>query len=107
MRRFGVLVLGLPRESSTQRAELGEAAEWGVSDYLLATLIEVTDAVSWRPVMPHAKKGWKPPKPIEVPRPALGAAGEPKKKKRRKATSEDLARMFGEAAQYAPGGDAT
>lgn len=85
------------------RAELGEAADWGVAEHLMAALIEVVDATSWRPVLPHAKKGWTPPKGIQVPRPGTEA---PKQVKRRKATSEDLASIFGDATQYAPGGDA-
>lgn len=36
---------------------------------MLASLIEVVDATSWRAVMPHAGKNWKPPKPLRVPRP--------------------------------------
>jgi hypothetical protein len=44
-------------------------AEWTIEAELLASLIEVTDAVSWRTVMPHAGKSWKPPKHLEVTRP--------------------------------------
>lgn len=36
---------------------------------MLASLIEVVDATSWRAVMPHANKNWRPPKPLKIPRP--------------------------------------
>jgi len=45
------------------------SADWGNVEELLASLIEVIDATSWRAVMPHAKANWKPPKPLSIPRP--------------------------------------
>lgn len=36
---------------------------------MLAVLAEVIDITSWRAVMPHAKKGWKPPKGLHIRRP--------------------------------------
>lgn len=38
LRRLRVLVAGLPRESNTARAVLGEAAQWGISEHLLARI---------------------------------------------------------------------
>jgi hypothetical protein len=69
---------------------------WGVSEHLLASLIEVVDAVSWRPVLPHVKRGWKQPKAVQVPRPH-----QQERSRRRRATSEDLKRIFGGGA-YRP-----
>jgi hypothetical protein len=94
------LAAALPRESAVMRAELGEAADWSRSDHLLAALIELVDVSSWRAVAPHVKKGWRPPKPVQVPRP-----GSTQRRTKRNATSADLARIFGAAGRYVPGGD--
>lgn len=82
------LLAGLPRDSLVAAVENPGLAEASMTNELLAALIEVVDGVSWRAVMPHAKRGWQPPRPMQVPRPWA----PPKTK--RKATSVDLARMF-------------
>lgn len=73
-------------------ATLAEVYEerWTRTDELVASLIEVVDASAWRVVSPHLKKGARPPKPLRVPRP-----GQPQRRHRRKATAEDLKRLFG------------
>lgn len=66
---------------------------WTRTDELIASLIEVVDASAWRVVSPHLKKGTRPPTPLRVPRP-----GQPQRRHRRKATSDDLKRLFGGGA---------
>lgn len=92
----------LPVDSALVRAEVGPAAHWGVTEHLLASLIETVDAVSWRPVLPQVKKGWKPPPPLHIDRPVAHGVQQSRKQKR-KATSADLKRMFG-GGRYVGGG---
>lgn len=61
---------------------------WTRTDELVASLIEVVDASGWRVVSPHLEKGARTPKPLRVPRPG-------QRRQKRKATSDDLKRMFG------------
>lgn len=62
-RRFGVLVRHLPYESSTVRAIAGAKAEWLVSDYMLAAIIDLLAGANWQ------RTGRKANKPKPVPRP--------------------------------------
>lgn len=89
-----MLVNALPVDSALKR-DIPELGGWTTTDHLLALLIEVVDAAGWRAVLPHMKKGARPT-PITVPRPA--SPPEPK----RRATSDDLVRMFAGTAVYAP-----
>lgn len=67
--------------------------QWTTTDELLAQLIEMSDAVGLRHLSALGAK--RLPKPYRVPRPFA-----PPKPARRKATSEDLRRMFGGAIRY-------
>ena len=97
LRRIRVLVAGLPRDSVTVRASTPEA-EWSTTDHLLAGLIEVLDQTSWRAVMPHAKKGWKPPPPLKVPRP-----GDPEPAPRERGLSmAAFRRLLGKNVEVVP-----
>lgn len=64
------------------------ASGWTRTDELLASLIEMVDDTGWRAVSPYLKKSAKP-KRVVVPRPGV------KRRHRRKATADDLKRMFG------------
>ena len=69
MRRARALIAGLPPGALNDRTDVGYGAEWSLVVEMLASLIEVVDATSWRSVMPHVGKNWKPPKPLKIPRP--------------------------------------
>lgn len=67
-RRLGALVRGLPADSATFRA-VAPAASWTISDELLATLIELTDARWGWFFDVHAKPNTRRPSPLRIPRP--------------------------------------
>ncbi len=67
-RRLRVLLSQLPRDSSVARAELGEQAEWGLSEHLQASIFDAVNAANWQ----RSGKG-RPPKPL--PRPGLKKQG--------------------------------
>lgn len=96
LRRLRNLVAGLPRDSAFFVSAHPEAARWSQTDELVATLIEVTDRVHLRHL--RALGATQLPKGIVIPRPQSPAAPAPK----RKATSEDLKRIFGGAVRYVP-----
>lgn len=80
----------LPREGAFVHSLDREGAEWGLTQELLAGLIEVVDAGSWRAVSPYMKKNAKP-KLLHVPRPHE----ESPRTERRQATPEDLVELLG------------
>jgi hypothetical protein len=102
-RRLGVLVRYLPRESATVRALMGEAADWGTVEHLLATLVDVERMALWqRAGNRHAPR----PKPMD--RPGAPKTGEKRYGGRRRVVTAD--QMDELAARWAPrrddGGDA-
>jgi hypothetical protein len=46
-RRLSVLVQHLPRDSATARELHGEAADWSVTDYLLASVVDQLAEANW------------------------------------------------------------
>lgn len=70
MRRARALINQLPAGALVDHTTNPNAAEWSLVVEMLASLIEVVDATSWRAVMPHTSKSWRPPKPLKVPRPS-------------------------------------
>lgn len=92
LRRLRSLIMGLPTESAFVRAVRPEVT-WTQTHELLASLIEVTDRVHLRHLKAYGAKGLS--KGIEVPRPR-------EKPKRRKATADDLKKIFGGAIRYVP-----
>lgn len=98
LRRIRVLVAGLPRDSVTVRASSPQA-EWSTTDHLLAGLIEVLDQTSWRSVLPHVKRGWKPPPALKIPRP-----GEPEPKRERGLSMAAFRRLLGNNVEVVPEG---
>ncbi|MFD7918931.1 hypothetical protein ACFV3R_06895 [Streptomyces sp. NPDC059740] len=73
-RRLAVLVKHLPRDSATLRETDGEAVEWGVSDYLLAAVVDHLAAANWMFSVVNGDGESEPPEqPVPVPRP-----GEPR-----------------------------
>lgn len=72
---------------------------WTVTDHLLATLIDAVGAASHHALIgPHAdpKQLRKVKPPDRLPRPGA------QKKQRRRATSDDMKRVFGGSAAYRP-----
>ncbi|MFF9868495.1 hypothetical protein ACF1G0_24355 [Streptomyces sp. NPDC013953] len=76
-RRLAVLVRHMPRDSALARALHGEAAEWGVSDYLLAAAVDHLAESNWMFATVNQDEDAEAleyPKP--VPRPDGGEAEE-------------------------------
>lgn len=85
-------MLAVPNEGAVG-VELGNTPGWTNTEELLALIAETIDAGNAAFYNVHRKKGAPPAKPLKVTRPGP-------KKKRRKATSEDLVAMFGGAARF-------
>lgn len=63
-RRFTALVKQLPYDSAVYRAERGP---WGLTEQLLAALVDEGRVANWQRAQLHTKEKLKPPKPIERP----------------------------------------
>lgn len=69
-RRLAILIKHLPRDSATIRDTDGEAAEWGVTDYLLAAVVDHLAAANWMFSVVNGDGESDPPEqPVPVPRP--------------------------------------
>lgn len=64
-RDLWVILRHLPRESAVQRELRGEAAEWGISEQLLAGIFDVVRMGNWQ------RGGGQGPKPDPLPRPGV------------------------------------
>ncbi|MFB7580110.1 hypothetical protein ACFWG5_05635 [Streptomyces hydrogenans] len=65
-----VLVKHLPRESALQRQIHGEAAEWSVTDHLLAAVVDHLAVSNWMFTCVNSGEDSDPPEfPQAVPRP--------------------------------------
>lgn len=81
-RRLGVLFENLPASSATKSAIVAEhnnaapdaMREWGVSERLLATVIDAIQINTHALLQVNSKKKLKPPPPMETP----GSAARPK-----------------------------
>lgn len=94
-----MLIKALPPEATLFRLDEGHRG-WTVTDHLLATAIDALGVVSHHALVgPHAdpKKLRSIKPPPRMPRPGAHEA-----KPRRRATSDDLKRIFGGAAAYRP-----
>ncbi|MFE5856641.1 hypothetical protein ACFQ61_25970 [Streptomyces sp. NPDC056500] len=92
-RRLSVLIEHLPRDSSVNRALHGEAAEWSVTDHLLAAVVDHLAAANWLFTSVHSDDPPDPPDP--VPRPGSAPSEEPEAEPDSPPASADLARFFG------------
>ncbi|MFH9741924.1 hypothetical protein ACH4MA_30080 [Streptomyces roseolus] len=103
-----VLIKHLPRDSALQRDLHGEAAEWSVTDHLLAAAVDHLSVANWMfSCVNSAEDGDVPEFPQPVPRPGTkedaeeegdgsGAAGAPDGGEAPPAVSPgQLARFFG------------
>ncbi|WP_425264278.1 hypothetical protein [Streptomyces bungoensis] len=70
-----MLVKELPRDSALNRELHGEAAEWSVTDHLLAAVVDHLAAANWMFASVNSDEGDQPDYPEPVPRP-LDAAEE-------------------------------
>ncbi|MET8555936.1 hypothetical protein ABZV64_13350 [Streptomyces sp. NPDC004959] len=63
----------MPRDSATVRATEGEAAEWSVTDYLLAAVVDHLAAANWMFSLVNSDgESDQPDMPEPVPRPERG-----------------------------------
>ncbi|EFL01078.1 conserved hypothetical protein [Streptomyces sp. SPB78] len=77
-RRLALLIRHLPRDSATVRATEGEAAEWSVTDYLLAAVVDHLAAANWMFSLVNSDgESEQPDMPEPVPRPARGQGQAP------------------------------
>lgn len=65
-----MLVKHLPRDSALNRELHGEAAEWSVSDHLLAAAVDHLAAANWMFACVNSEEGDQPEPPAPVPRPS-------------------------------------
>lgn len=66
-----MLVKHLPRDSALNRELHGEAADWSVTDHLLAAAVDHLAAANWMfACVNSAEDGDQPEPPAPVPRPA-------------------------------------
>lgn len=64
-RRLAALVRGLPEDAATIRAVAGTEAMWGLTEHLLARILDTLAGANWQ------RSGSKGPKPKPVPRPGV------------------------------------
>ncbi|OEJ97987.1 hypothetical protein [Streptomyces thermolilacinus] len=75
-RRLAVLVRHLPRDSALAREVHGDAAEWGVTDYLLATAVDQLAEANWMFATVNQDEDAEPLEyPTPLPRPGSGDSG--------------------------------
>ncbi|MEU9199639.1 hypothetical protein [Streptomyces sp. NPDC048332] len=76
-RRLALLIKHLPRDSATIRETDGEAADWTVTDYLLAAVVDHLAAANWMFSVVNGDGESDPPdQPVPVPRPGDPAETE-------------------------------
>lgn len=75
-RRLAVLIRHLPRDSAVNRELFGEAADWTVTDHLLAAAVDHLAAANWMFARVNSDEASPPDPPLPVPRPG-DAATEP------------------------------
>ncbi|MCQ8187440.1 DUF5361 domain-containing protein [Streptomyces rugosispiralis] len=96
-RRLAVLVRHLPPDSAFVRAREGEAAEWGLTDHLLAAVVDHLAIANWMFASANRDEYADPPEaPVPVPRPgaeATDTSGGPPAG--HAPTGAELARFFG------------
>lgn len=72
-RRLGVLIRHLPPDSATMRTLHGEAADWRLTDHLLAATVDHLAIANWMFATVNRAEDTEPePYPTPVPRPGPG-----------------------------------
>ncbi|MFD9393381.1 hypothetical protein ACFWBB_22455 [Streptomyces sp. NPDC060000] len=64
-----MLIKHLPRDSALNRELHGEAADWSVTDHLLAATVDHLAAANWMFACVNSEEGDQPDAPAPVPRP--------------------------------------
>ncbi|WP_405996407.1 hypothetical protein [Streptomyces sp. NBC_00986] len=98
-RRLTVLIRQLPHDSALNRELHGEAADWSVTDHLLAAAVDHLAAANWMFASVNSEEGDQPDPPAPVPRPSYGEEtpaqeNEPEAEEPAPSTVQ-LARFFG------------
>ena len=76
-RRLRVLIEHLPTDSSFARAVHGEVAEWGVTEHLLAAVVDQLAAANWMFATVNRDEDAEPlPHPEPIARPGVEPAPE-------------------------------
>ncbi|MFE7928051.1 hypothetical protein ACFU6S_04850 [Streptomyces sp. NPDC057456] len=68
-----MLIKHLPRDSALNRELHGEAADWSVTDHLLAATVDHLAAANWMFLCVNSEEGDQPEPPAPVPRPSYTA----------------------------------
>ncbi|GAA4819468.1 hypothetical protein [Streptomyces ziwulingensis] len=68
-----MLIKHLPRDSALNRDLHGEAADWSVTDHLLAAVVDHLAAANWMFASVNSEEGDQPEPPVPVPRPGDGS----------------------------------
>lgn len=94
-----MLVRQLPHDSALNRELHGEAADWSVTDHLLAAAVDHLAAANWMFASVNSEEGDQPDPPAPVPRPSYGEEtpaqeNEPEAEEPAPSTVQ-LARFFG------------
>lgn len=91
----------MPRDSALNRELRGEAAEWSVSDHLLAAAVDHLAAANWMFACVNSEEGDQPEPPAPVPRPSYDEEAPPAEPEPEPAPADStpsavqLARFFG------------
>jgi hypothetical protein len=72
---------------------------WGVTDELLAKLVEAVDLSNRMFLMAHTTEGTEVPEPVVIPRPGTDTVSSPEP---RKATAAEMREFFGGSVNYTP-----
>lgn len=68
-----MLIQQLPRDSALNRDLYGEAADWSVTDHLLAAAVDHLAAANWMFATVNSDENDQPEPPAPVPRPGDGS----------------------------------
>ncbi|MFD6291869.1 hypothetical protein [Streptomyces sp. NPDC060205] len=92
-----MLVQHLPRDSATARELHGEAADWSVTDYLLASVVDQLAEANWMFATVNGDEDAEPiDYPAPVPRPGTDDEGPATRTTPRQQPSAlELAQFFG------------
>lgn len=95
-RRLRVLIRHLPRESALARALHGDVVDWGLTEHLLAGVVDELAVGNWLFVTANSPEHADPPeRPRPVPRPGV----EDEEEEIVVTTPEQLAAFFGAPVQ--------
>lgn len=98
IRRLYVLMTNAPADSAYRRSVLGaDEAAWGVTEHLLATVVDALQVANWQRSKDGARGRGAPkpiPRPTDAPRPRIGGTNRPPADARRM-----LARLAGRGGE--------